>query len=581
MVRAVNVFVSYSHEDEPLRVELGKHLSALRRSQAIAEWHDRKIEAGAEWAKEIDRNLESADVILLLISPAFIHSEYCSNVELVQAMARHEAGTACVIPIILRPADWENEPFAKLQAYPKNAKPVTTWDNRDEAFLDIVLRVRSAVNRIAERSLEVATETIQAGIDRETKAIADEIKESGQGEEQYRDEVLFCLKQDVGEISAISCAILNGLRESLELSADRAREIEAEVARPFQIFRKAVINLNVRSITPAIQARLDRLQQNLKLSNEDAATIVESVLSSIDPATPVESVIIVPPKPLLPTFAFEVITVDARGKEIDRRSGQASYRREELAEGVFLDMVSIPGGAFWMGAAEGELEAYDNEKPQHQVTIKPFFMGKFAVTQAQWKAISNLPKINRDLKPDPSRFKGNNRPVEQVSWEDAIEFCDRLSCKTGNQYRLPSEAEWEYACRAGTTTPFHFGETITPELANYSGNSTYANVPKGTRREKTIDVDSFPPNAFGLYQMHGNVWEWCTDPWHKSYKNAPSDGRVWETEIERGDINRVLRGGSWNGILHTNRSASRNVNAAGMHYSNNSFRIVCSVSGTL
>ncbi|MBD1856362.1 formylglycine-generating enzyme family protein [Leptolyngbya sp. FACHB-1624] len=256
----------------------------------------------------------------------------------------------------------------------------------------------------------------------------------------------------------------------------------------------------------------------------------------------------------LPTFSFEVITVNDRGEEIDRRPGQASYYREELAEGVFLDMVAIPGGTFWMGTAEGELGAREAEKPRHQVTIEPFFMGKFTVTQAQWRAIAQLPKVNRDLKLEPSHFKGDNRPVEHVSWEDAIEFCDRLNQKTGQLYRLPSEAEWEYACRAGTTTPFHFGETITPEIANYNGNYIYANAPKGIYRKQTIEVGSFPPNAFGLYDMHGNVWEWCADPWHDSYADAPTDGRVWESNK---NVSRIPRGGSWNDFARDCRAAFR------------------------
>ncbi|MCY6494236.1 SUMF1/EgtB/PvdO family nonheme iron enzyme [Leptolyngbya sp. GGD] len=575
MVRAVNVFVSYSHEDEPLRVELEKHLSALRRSRAIAEWHDRKIDAGAEWAKEIDLNLKSADVILLLISPAFIHSDYCSSVELTQAMEQHEAGTACVIPIILRACDWENEPFAKLQAYPKNAKPVTSSENRDEAFLDIVRGVRGAVQRIAERLSESST---SEEVDRETDAIVQEIVESGQGEDQYREEVLFVLSQDGGEISPESRIVLEISRKSFQLSEERAKALEAEVIRPFQEFREAAITLikPQGSVTPRIQSLLDRAQQRLNLRDADAAAIIENVLASIS-----EPVIVVPPKPLLPTFSFEVITVNDRGKEIDRRQSQASYRREELAKGVFFDMVSIPGGTFWMGAAEGELEARVREKPRHQVTIKPFFMGKYTVTQVQWKAIAQLPKINRDLELDPSKFKGNHRPVERIFWDDAIEFCERLTRKTGERYRLPSEAEWEYACRAGTTTPFHFGEAITPDLANYDGNQTYANAAKGKYRETTIEVGSFPPNAFGLYDMHGNVWEWCADPWHDSYTNAPADDRVWEMESDQENNRKVVRGGSWIHLPWNCRSASRYVNAAGVRNYDIGFRVVCSALRTL
>ena len=180
---------------------------------------------------------------------------------------------------------------------------------------------------------------------------------------------------------------------------------------------------------------------------------------------------------------------------------------------------------------------------QHEVTIADFFIGKYPITQAQWRAVAALPEVERSLEPDPSNFKGDNRPVESMTWEDAVEFCARLTAKTGRTYRLPSEAEWEYACRAGTTGPFHFGETITPDLANYDGNYTYGDGPKGRYRNKTTPVGQFPANAFGLYDMHGNVWEWCQDHYHSDYIGAPTDGSAW---VSGGDSSRrMLRGGSW------------------------------------
>ncbi|MFM6472590.1 MAG: formylglycine-generating enzyme family protein, partial [Dolichospermum sp.] len=190
------------------------------------------------------------------------------------------------------------------------------------------------------------------------------------------------------------------------------------------------------------------------------------------------------------------------------------------------------------------------ERPQHQVTIKPFCFGKYPITQAQWQAVAALPQVNQELKPNPSRFKGdgstsltNHCPVERVSWHDAVEFCARLSNYTKRPYRLPSEAECEYACRAGTITPFHFGETITTELANYNGNNTYGDGPKGVYRKETTEVGSFKiANEFGLYDMHGNVWEWCQDDWHNNYEGAPVDGSAWINLSNR----KVLRGGSWN-----------------------------------
>jgi formylglycine-generating enzyme required for sulfatase activity len=148
-----------------------------------------------------------------------------------------------------------------------------------------------------------------------------------------------------------------------------------------------------------------------------------------------------------------------------------------------------------------------------------------------------------------------------------------LSQKTGREYRLPSEAEWEYACRGGTTTPFHFGETITTDLANYNGNYTYASEPKRKYLQETTDVGSFPPNAFGLYDMHGNVWEWCQDDWHDNYSNAPKDGSVWTS---RSGNTKLLRGGSWYVNPVHCRSASRNNGNLAYNYLNIGFRVVCS-----
>ncbi len=181
-----------------------------------------------------------------------------------------------------------------------------------------------------------------------------------------------------------------------------------------------------------------------------------------------------------------------------------------------------------MGSPAHEAESSNDESPQHEVTVPPFFMGKYPITQAQWRVVATLPQINHELDPDPSRFKEDDRPVEKISWYESVEFCDRLSKHTKQHYRLPSEAEWEYACRAGTTTPFHFGETITPELANYKGNYTYASAPEGEYREETTQVGSFNlANRFGLYDMHGNVWEWCADHWQGGYEGSPTDGSAW------------------------------------------------------
>jgi formylglycine-generating enzyme required for sulfatase activity len=249
-------------------------------------------------------------------------------------------------------------------------------------------------------------------------------------------------------------------------------------------------------------------------------------------------------------------------------NAQSSFT-EDLGNGVKLEMIAIPGGTFLMGSSENESERRDDESPQHQVTVPSFFMGKYPLTQAQYQAI---------LGSNPSYFKGNNRPVETVSWDDAVRFCQKLSQRTGKNYRLPSEAEWEYACRAGTKTPFSFGDNITTDLVNYNGNYPYKSAPKGKYREQTTDVGTFPPtfppNPFGLYDMHGNVWEWCEDDWHENYIDAPTDGSAWNSQS--GSNTKLLRGGSWYLDARYCRSAFRNGYSRGYRDFSCGFRVVSS-----
>jgi formylglycine-generating enzyme required for sulfatase activity len=260
---------------------------------------------------------------------------------------------------------------------------------------------------------------------------------------------------------------------------------------------------------------------------------------------------------------------------VSRKQGQAMKFSEVLGAGISLEMIQIPAGKFLMGSLHGEAESYPNERPPHEVTVPGFYMGCYPITQAQWKIVAKMPQVDRELKTDPSGFKGDSLPVEQVSWYDAVEFCKRLTIRTNREYRLPSEAEWEYACRAGTTTPFHFGETISPELANYDGHYIYKNGFKGDYRGKTTPVDHFKiANAFGLCDMHGNVWEWCADHWHDNYEGAPADGSAW---LESGDKESyILRGGSWIDGPRNCRSASRGRNAPDDSSDDIGFRVCCS-----
>jgi formylglycine-generating enzyme required for sulfatase activity len=227
------------------------------------------------------------------------------------------------------------------------------------------------------------------------------------------------------------------------------------------------------------------------------------------------------------------------------------------------EMVVVPAGRFLMGSPPDEPERRDNEGPQHEVTIaKPFAIGRFAVTFAEWD-IAQADKDWRSVtglaprKPKDEGWGRADRPVINVSWADAKAYTKWLAHKTGKDYRLHSEAEWEYACRAGTATPFWWGAAITPDQANYDGNYPYAGGEKGKRRRKTLPVQSFDPNPWGLYQVHGNVWEWCEDAWRSNYDGAPGDGSAWTNDSA---ANRVIRGGSWGDYARIVRSAYRDRN---------------------
>ncbi len=244
------------------------------------------------------------------------------------------------------------------------------------------------------------------------------------------------------------------------------------------------------------------------------------------------------------TVEFKTPTLNKKGEIVQWNEHTACQLTISLGSDTRLEMLLIHGGAYQMGSPH--LTGSHDEWPQHLVTIKPFMMSKFLITQGQWKTI--LRKL------PPCRFKGDNLPVERVAWLDAQKFCRQLSAKTRHKFRLPSESQWEYACRAGTGTPFCFGETLTVEVANFNGEHTFSEEPRGFYPHLTTEGGTFPPNAFGLYDMHGNLWEWCEDNWLDDYSASPRDDSSYHA---KDSSYHVARGGSWHEPALNCRSATR------------------------
>lgn len=246
-------------------------------------------------------------------------------------------------------------------------------------------------------------------------------------------------------------------------------------------------------------------------------------------------------------FEYEFPSLNKKGQLVGLKKLRNKYFSEELKSGHHLDMVAVSSGKSWMGSLRAKNLTLEPVRSRHAVTVPAFFISKYPITQVQWAAVAAFPKVERELDPFPAHFQGSLRPVESVSWLEAVEFCTRLSHKTGRTYQLPNEAQWEQACRAGTRTPFNTGATISSEWSDYVSTYSYAEETTGNYRRQTQEVGSFAPNALGLHDMHGNVWEWCADCWQPNHRRKL---------LPQGTV-RAIRGGGWLDPPERLRSASR------------------------
>jgi len=293
------------------------------------------------------------------------------------------------------------------------------------------------------------------------------------------------------------------------------------------------------SPSPVVEITGQTGQSQINVETSAQAHIDDTPVGQVAPSTPLEP----PPLAVTPSPRAAPVLPTPSATPLEPRH---PFKPE---------MVALPGGEFWMGSPEGEAERSKQDGPRHRVTLKPFAIGKYEVTFAQYDAFA---QATGRQKPSDEGWGRDQHPVINVSWGDAVAYAVWLSTETGEKYRLPSEAEWEYAARAGTASPFWTGLCIHTDQANYYGNSDDYNgcgARTGVYRQKTVPVGSLPANLWGLHEVHGNVWEWVKDSWHDTYADAPADGSTWE---ESGSSARVLRGGAWKYKPRILRAANRN-----------------------
>jgi formylglycine-generating enzyme required for sulfatase activity len=273
----------------------------------------------------------------------------------------------------------------------------------------------------------------------------------------------------------------------------------------------------------------------------------------------------------------------------ERARTEAGEGDKVLTNSLGMKLAPIPAGKFWMGSPATEKER-DAIELRHEVEItRPFYLGAYEVTQAQYEKVWPKPGQGGRAHFTAANGGGPDHPMENIRWNQAVEFCKRLSAlpeeqKAGRRYRLPTEAEWEYACRAGTSTPFHHGDSLSSEQANFNGNFPYGGAAKGPYLRKTAKAGSYKPNAWGLYDMHGNVAEWCSDYYDPGYykKSPKADPRgpakgVLPTDYK--DFYRVIRGGCWLDEARACRSAYRFRAMPHDAYRLIGFRVACEVGG--
>lgn len=511
MPTPLKTFIIYAHEDRSTVNAIRGQLKIFEKREILQIWDDGEILAGQDWDKSIKLKLENAQLILLFISVDFLNSEYIEKTELQAALQRHREDKAKLIPIIVRRCPWEEYfELGKFQALPPNAKPILSHDlhSLDEAYYAVALGIKAAADEMQQK-LADAEKARQEELDRETRQKTEAEKQKQKNERLK--------KQDEIAWKTALAAI-----EKVETEREKMDVIEVYLDEPHHLLHRVEAEAQLEALQTAETTRKieEKQREQQRLEAERKKRVAEQAEQE-------------------------------RKKQEAAREATLLKMKQEIEKGL-PEMVFVRGGTFQMGSNHK-----DNEKPIHSVMVPDFEIGKYPVTQKLWQEIMDS---------NPSRFKGcDDCPVENVSWDDVQKFFKKLNNRhPGKNYRLPSEAEWEYAARGGQQSKgyTYAGSNDIDEVAWYSENSG----------GKTHLVGGKKANELGIHDMSGNVWEWCQDFWHGNYHGAPTEGSPWDSGSKH--ARRVLRGGSWYLNQDLCRASYRGWYGPDLRYDYIGFRVV-------
>ena len=629
MPNATKVFIAYSRKDQDILNEFRLHLTPLERSEKIEVWYDGKIEAGVVWEQAIKDHIHQADIILLLVSASAIASDYFYDNEVKDALERHEKGTARVIPFILRPCAWHATQLSKLQALPKDGKPVTTWADRDAAYSDGIDRILEILENI-EREKKgiplgkgILKNTIHKSDIQELSAKEFPQRKVSQKDHQGSNMAKFnsspYLWVGLGLVLMLFSFVwwkscngastnlvdkeepLNVYRKKILIADSLFNEKNYEKAKDKFENAKTYAKTNKLNDTDALkgmeasikQASIaksesekdnesskanydNKMEKAQSLFNEEnyeeskkefEAAKSYAVSKKLDTSQADEGIQACKKEIeddidelfnkavdnghqafnknyiLKAKNYYEQAISYKKNTDIKNRISQCEKKLNDIIQNLEKNMVPISKGDFMMGCTKKQEDFCNkSEKPVHQVSIKAFKMNKYEVTREEWLAI-----MGEYLVPLPIKFKGCSRcPISNVTWNQVQDFIRKLNIKTDEKYRLPTEAEWEYAARDGDN--LYSGSSGIDREAWYKNNAS-----KGPREVGTKQKFS---NGNGMYDMSGNVMEWCQDKWHDNYHGAPNNGEAWESG---GVARRVVRGGSFEGSADWCRVSKRSM----------------------